>query len=257
MAGGAARSGADARHRPACVTAMRGRRRAHGAISIIGLVMVAGCRGGDLVLSEDHADRLPAGGGPGRVLRDRAVAGRRLDRPHHRRRAAGRADPEEGPLPSGGLLGRSIGLNFPAGQLLAVERAFLIVSLKPFEDRTPRSETAPASYRRGSAWQVPEPFTADVSCRLQPPPIIGLGTGGGFELRRQETGGANPKICRACMRGCCAPPTRIRNCARVFSTFSASTPSIYLDIDRDKAQVLGCRSPTIFRRCRRRWAATM
>ena len=34
--------------------------------------------------------------------------------------------------------------------------------------------------------------------------------------------------------------------ARVFSTFSATNPSIYLDIDRDKAQVLGVQLSAVF-----------
>ena len=42
---------------------------------------------------------------------------------------------------------------------------------------------------------------------------------------------------------------------RVFSTFSATDPSIYLDIDRDKAQVLGVPLKRCSRRCRPRSAA--
>ena len=34
--------------------------------------------------------------------------------------------------------------------------------------------------------------------------------------------------------------------ARVFSTFSATTPSIFLDIDRDKARILGVEISSIF-----------
>ena len=57
-------------------------------ISIIGLVMVAVSVFGIVAVEQGHADRLPAGGRPGRVLRHRAVAGRRLDRAHQRRRSS-------------------------------------------------------------------------------------------------------------------------------------------------------------------------
>ena len=42
------------------------------------------------------------------------------------------------------------------------------------------------------------------------------------------------------------PPTRIQGLTRVFSTFTATNPSIYLDIDRRKAQALGVNVSDIF-----------
>ena len=74
---------ADARHRPGA-RRLRRHRRPPGAH--------LDHRPGDgrrrdgrrLGSGQDHADRLPAGGRPGRVLRHRAVARRRLDRPDHR-----------------------------------------------------------------------------------------------------------------------------------------------------------------------------
>ncbi len=63
--------------------------------------------------------------------------------------------------------------------------------------------------------------------------------------------------CRTCRRAtrkpwrrCCAGLVVAANqdptLSRVFSTFSATNPSIFLDIDRDKAQVLGVPLDTIF-----------
>ena len=51
---------------------------------------------------------------------------------------------------------------------------------------------------------------------------------------------------RRCCAGSSSPPTRIRSCSGVFSTFSATNPSIYLDIDRDKAQILGVPLSDVF-----------
>ena len=44
------------------------------------------------------------------------------------------------------------------------------------------------------------------------------------------------------------PVEHVQNPAlnRVFSTFSATNPSIYLDIDRDKVQILGVRLSDVF-----------
>lgn len=48
------------------------------------------------------------------------------------------------------------------------------------------------------------------------------------------------------MQGLVAAANANPKLARVFSTFTANNPSIYLDIDRDKAQALGVSIPDIF-----------
>src|SRR5678815_1221023 len=48
------------------------------------------------------------------------------------------------------------------------------------------------------------------------------------------------------MQGLVAAANQDPRLARVFSTFSANNPSIYLDIDRDKAQALGLAMNDVF-----------
>ena len=74
---------------------------------------------------------------------------------------------------------------------------------------------------------------------LAPPPIIGLGTGGGFAYVLQDLRGGDPKALAQVVRGLVVAANQDPQLTRVFSTFSATNPSIYLDIDRDKAQILG------------------
>jgi multidrug efflux pump subunit AcrB len=81
---------------------------------------------------------------------------------------------------------------------------------------------------------------------LAPPPIIGLGTGGGFSYVLQDTGGSSSQALAQVLRGLLVAANQSPLLSRVFSTFSASTPSIYLDIDRDKAQVLKVDLSSIF-----------
>jgi multidrug efflux pump subunit AcrB len=71
------------------------------------------------------------------------------------------------------------------------------------------------------------------------PPIIGLSTSGGFEYQLEALEGQDPVRLGAVMQGLVAAANQDPRLARVFSTFTASNPSIYLDIDRDKAQALG------------------
>jgi hydrophobe/amphiphile efflux-1 (HAE1) family protein len=71
------------------------------------------------------------------------------------------------------------------------------------------------------------------------PPIIGLGTGSGFEFQLQSFGGASSTDFAAVARGLVFAANQEPGLARVFTTFSANTPQLFLDIDRDKVQTLG------------------
>jgi len=115
--------------------------------------------------------------------------------------------------------------------------AFLIVSLKPFEERHARSEGA-AALIKDLAPRLRQIREATV-VPIMPPPIVGLGTGGGFSYVLQDMRGGNPAALAATLRGLLVAANQDPKLQGVFSTYSASTPSIYLDIDRDKAQVLG------------------
>lgn len=129
----------------------------------------------------------------------------------------------------------TIGLNF-IDNYSQPNAAFLIVSLKPFEERTGPGDSAQAVIDK-----LGQKFRAVRGGRavpLAPPPIIGLGTGGGFSYVLQDTGGGTPQALAGVLRGLLVAANQEPRLSRVFSTFSAATPSIYLDIDRDKAQIL-------------------
>ena len=68
------------------------------------------------------------------------------------------------------------------------------------------------------------------------PPIIGLSTSGGFEYQLQNLEGREPAEMAAPMGALLGAANTDGRMARVFSTFSATTPSVFLDIDRDKAR---------------------
>jgi multidrug efflux pump subunit AcrB len=71
------------------------------------------------------------------------------------------------------------------------------------------------------------------------PPIIGLSTSGGFEYQLEALEGQDPAKLGGVVQGVVAAANQDPRLARVFSTFTTSAPSVYLDIDRDKAQALG------------------
>jgi hydrophobe/amphiphile efflux-1 (HAE1) family protein len=137
----------------------------------------------------------------------------------------------------------TIGLNF-IDNYSQPNSAFVIVSLKPFEERAGADGSAAAVIARlGQQFQTVHVGRA---VPLAPPPIIGLGQGGGFSYVLQDYTGGNPRALAQILRGLLVAANGDPHLTRVFSTFSADTPSIYLDIDRDKAQVLGVDISSIF-----------
>ena len=78
------------------------------------------------------------------------------------------------------------------------------------------------------------------------PPIIGLSTTGGFEYELEALEGQEPAEMNSVMQGLVASANHDPRLNRIFSTYTASNPSIYLDIDREKAQALGLGMNDVF-----------
>jgi multidrug efflux pump len=136
-----------------------------------------------------------------------------------------------------------IGLNFIDNYSQA-NSAFLVVTLKPFEDRKGAGDGAAAMIARlGQKFREIEGGTV---VPLAPPPVIGLGTGGGFTYVLQDLRGGDPKELAQALRGLIVAANEEPKLSRVFSTFSATNPSVFLDIDRNKVQVLGVPLNAVF-----------
>ncbi len=122
--------------------------------------------------------------------------------------------------------------------------AFMVVKLKPFDQRTGPGDSAQALIKRvfGDAQQILE---ANVIA-FNLPPIIGLSTSGGFEYQLEALEGQDPVDNASVMQGLLAAANASPVLTRVFSTYTASNPSIYLDIDRVKAQTLGVSIGSMF-----------
>ena len=136
-----------------------------------------------------------------------------------------------------------IGLNFIDGNSQS-NSGFFLVSLKPFADRKGADQSANAIIARVS--QKLRAVRGGAVVPIAPPPIVGLGTGGGFTYVLQDMGGSDPKALARTLRGLTIAANQDPQLRRVFSTFSDTTPSVYLDIDRDKVQILGVDLSSLF-----------
>ena len=122
--------------------------------------------------------------------------------------------------------------------------AFVIVLLKPFEDRVDPSLSAQAimTRLRNEFRAIP---TANVLA-FNLPPIIGLGTGSGFEYQLQDLRGGSPTDLAAAARGMIFAANQDPALRAVFTTYNANTPQLYLDLDRNKVQTLGVSVSDVF-----------
>ncbi len=136
-----------------------------------------------------------------------------------------------------------IGLNFIDNYNQA-NSAFMVVTLKPFEERKDPAMGA-ASVAQRLAGKFREINGATVT-PLMPPPIIGLGTGGGFAYVLEDLRGGDAASLAQVLRGLVVAANQDPSLNRVFTTFTAASPSLQLDIDREKAQVLGIPLNSVF-----------
>ncbi|MEH6629805.1 MAG: multidrug efflux RND transporter permease subunit [Halopseudomonas aestusnigri] len=78
------------------------------------------------------------------------------------------------------------------------------------------------------------------------PPISGLGTSGGVEAQIQDYLGRTPQDLAAAVRSLSFAANQQPELASAFSTYSANIPQLFLEVDREKAQVLGIQISDIF-----------
>jgi hydrophobe/amphiphile efflux-1 (HAE1) family protein len=122
--------------------------------------------------------------------------------------------------------------------------AFMVVKLKPFQDRTDAAQSAQALISR--TFRAAAPIRQASVSPFNLPPIIGLSTSGGFEYQLEALEGQDPAAMGSVTQGLIGAANRDPRLTRVFSTFTATNPSLYLDIDRAKAQSLGLNISDVF-----------
>ena len=121
---------------------------------------------------------------------------------------------------------------------------FVVTRLKPFAERTDPSTHVQALI--ASVFGKVQSIRSATIFPFNLPPIIGLSPGGGFEYELEGLQGQDPQQLNSAMQGLLAAANSDKRLSRVFSTFTASNPSVYLDIDRVKAQALGVNVNDIF-----------
>lgn len=81
---------------------------------------------------------------------------------------------------------------------------------------------------------------------IPPPPVRGIGTGGGIKLLVQDRSGAGPSALQAAATDIISKANQQPELVQVFSTFRTEAPQLYVDIDRIKARMLDVPLGNIF-----------
>jgi HAE1 family hydrophobic/amphiphilic exporter-1 len=113
----------------------------------------------------------------------------------------------------------------------------IFTTLKPFEERVKEKLTTQGVLNdlRAQMASLREAFVLVIP----PPSVPGIGTGGGFKLYVQDRVGRGPRALEQAVGGVLGPANQTPGLVQVFTLFNASTPRIYADIDRTKAEMLG------------------
>lgn len=126
----------------------------------------------------------------------------------------------------------------------APNAAVIFAGLKPFAERVPQGLDSNQIVGQlfGRLQQIQEAFIL----AIPPPSVPGIGSLGGVRLQLQERSGNELDRVLGAANQLIGELRQTPGLAGVFTSFSASTPQIYLDIDRTKAQILNVPIGNIF-----------
>ena len=120
----------------------------------------------------------------------------------------------------------------------------VFVALKPFEDRK-----AAALSGQAIAQQLQQEFGAIEDAYIAifpPPPVMGLGTIGGFKLYVEDRGDNGLDALYGATQGLVGKAWQTPGLTGLFSSFTINTPQLQADVDRAKAKAQGVPLQNVF-----------
>ena len=221
-------------------------------VAFFSLVVVGGFLALNALAVQGDPRRLPAVGGPGRVLRRGAAARGRLGQPHRHGRRAGR----------GAAQGHS---------RASPTSARWSATARWMRSANPTAPTSSCCSSRSTSGPAPGEDVGSIIAKVRAegagireaniipfnvPPIIGLGTSGGFEYQLLDLQGGDPAdlaaVARALIFAANQNPTADRRVHHLLGQHARSCSSTST---ATRCRRWGSTSPTCSARCRRRSAA--
>ncbi|MBV8792655.1 MAG: efflux RND transporter permease subunit, partial [Pseudolabrys sp.] len=121
----------------------------------------------------------------------------------------------------------------------------IFITLKPFEERARDSNQSAAAIQRQLFGRLAS-IQDGLIFVAAPPPVSGIGNAGGFRMMIEDRAGQGPAALQGAAYAMMGRAAQTPGLVQVFSLFENTTPQLYLDIDRVKAQMLGINVPDVF-----------
>ncbi|HSN70228.1 MAG TPA: efflux RND transporter permease subunit, partial [Steroidobacteraceae bacterium] len=109
----------------------------------------------------------------------------------------------------------------------------MFIGLTPFEER---GDALPSRAVLGSLMGGFSQIREGLIFVIEPPPVRGIGTGGGFKMMVQDRSGQGLRALEQATWALAGAANQSGDATRVFTTFGTGTPQYFLDIDRTKAE---------------------
>jgi hydrophobe/amphiphile efflux-1 (HAE1) family protein len=121
----------------------------------------------------------------------------------------------------------------------------VFLALDPFNERAGDPAKSAIAIQRQLLAKVADIQEAFIAV-VQPPPVRGIGNAAGFRMMLEDREGRGSQELQSVANTIVARANQTPGLSQVFTLFETSTPQLYLDIDRTKAQLLGINVPDVF-----------
>jgi hydrophobe/amphiphile efflux-1 (HAE1) family protein len=121
----------------------------------------------------------------------------------------------------------------------------IFVILDPFDKRA-KDPAQSAAGIQGALFGKYAAIREALLLVVQPPPVQGIGNAGGYRMMVEDRAGRGPQALQQAVGAMMGRAATTPGLMQVYSLFEVSTPQLYLDIDRTKAQLLGINMPDVF-----------
>ena len=120
----------------------------------------------------------------------------------------------------------------------------IFTPLDPFEERAAKGQTIPSilGEMRKRMFAIQDAFIITIP----PPPVPGLGTAGGFKMMLEDQNGLGSRALASAAQDLIGQASKMPGMAQLFTPFSTGTPSLYANIDRERAEKLGVSPDKVF-----------
>lgn len=122
----------------------------------------------------------------------------------------------------------------------------MFIRLDPFEDRRGNPQLSAVAISQALTGKLMSSLPEGNAFIIAPPAVQGMGAGGGFKMMIQDRSGLGTEALQQAtyaMMGAAAQDPRVTS---VYTTFNTNSPTVRVEVDRDRAQLLGVEPADVY-----------